>query len=124
MGQGQADIQLLDAEWVDANLMRHRSLSERIRPLDFALLPAYPNPFNPETQIRFTLPEAAFVRLEIYDGVGQRIRSLLGGPHGVGAHVAVWDGCDDAGRSVASGLYFAYLFSDGRSAVRKMLLLR
>ena len=124
VGQGQANIQLLDAEWVDANLKRHRSSSEQIRPLDFALLPAYPNPFNPETQIRFTLPQAAFVRLEIYDGVGQRIRSLLGGPHRAGTYVAVWDGRDDAGRAVASGPYFAHLSSAGRSAVRKMLLLR
>ena len=121
VGQGQANIQLLDAEWVDANLKRHRSSSEQIRPLDFALLPAYPNPFNPETQIRFTLPQAAFVRLEIYDGVGQRIRSLLGGPHRAGTYVAVWDGRDDAGRAVASGPYFAHLSSAGRSAVRKML---
>ena len=124
VGEGLADIRLIDAEWVDANLMRHRSLAERIRPLDFALLPAYPNPFNPETQIRFTLPEAAFVRLEIYDGVGQRIRSLLGSPHEAGTHVTVWDGRDDVGRSVASGPYFACLSSVGRIAVRKMLLLR
>lgn len=124
VGAGDAQIQLRDAEWVDAALVRHRTMPERALPIDFALLPNVPNPFNPETQLRFALPAAADARLDIYDGLGQRVRSLVGGPREAGVYVVTWDGRDDAGYAVASGAYFAHLHSAGRSAVRKMLLLR
>lgn len=90
----------------------------------FALEQNYPNPFNPETRIAFRLPEDADVRLEIYTVLGQRIRSLTAGYRQAGTHEIVWNGRDDAGRQVASGMYLYRLQAGEHSAVRRMLLLR
>ena len=124
IGDGPAAIQLRDAEWVDAALVRHQPLAARTVPAAFALLPNYPNPFNPETQLRFTLPEAGRVTLEIYDGLGQRVRTLIAEVRSAGFYTVSWDGRDQSGRAVASGAYLAHLRSGEHRAVRKMLLLR
>jgi hypothetical protein len=89
-----------------------------------ALSPAHPNPFNPSTQLRFTLSQAGPVTLEIFDLSGRRVASLAEGSVAAGAHVAVWDGTDEAGRPAASGMYLARLTATGESRTRKLLLLR
>jgi hypothetical protein len=68
-----------------------------------------PNPFNPRTTIRFTLPADGGARLAIYDLAGRLVRTLVAGSLAAGEHEAVWDGCDDAGRAQASGSYLARL---------------
>jgi hypothetical protein len=85
-----------------------------------------PNPFNPTTTIEYEIDAAAAVELRIYDAAGRLVRVLLAGERIVtaGAHRALWDGRDDAGRTVSSGLYVVQLASGGRTATRKMLLLR
>ena len=93
-------------------------------PAGFALHPAFPNPFNPETALRLEVPVPARVTLAIYDVAGRRVRTLLDGPVVAGPHTALWDGRDDAGRPVASGIYVAWLRAPGRDHERKMLLLR
>ena len=90
----------------------------------YRLHPNYPNPFNPVTRIRFDLPEAGVVRLNVYDLRGQRIRSLADGYHAAGTFAADWRGRDDKGRRVASGVYFARLEAGPYVAVRKMMLLK
>ncbi len=99
--------------------------SLRLLPLVYALEPNYPNPFNPQTQIRFRLPVEGPVALRLYDVLGQKIRTLVEGELRAGVHQAAWDGRDDQGRSVSSGVYF-YVLEAGVQfrQVRKLMLLR
>jgi len=84
----------------------------------------YPNPFRPTTEIRFSLPDAADVLLEVYDLSGRRVATLVDRRLAQGEHVAVWDGTDASGRSVASGTYFCRLRVGDSAQTRKMVLLR
>jgi len=85
---------------------------------------AVPNPFNPATEIRCELPREALARLTIYDLGGRAVRRLLDGSRGAGPFSVRWDGCDDAGRALPSGVYFARLVADGRVSVGKLVLAR
>jgi YD repeat-containing protein len=93
-------------------------------PTDFALYPNYPNPFNPETTIRYDLPVRAEVRLTIYDLLGRTVRTLVAQTQSAGAHSAVWDGRDDAGRQLASGVYVYRLEAGAFKQSAKMLLMK
>ena len=85
----------------------------------------YPNPFNPETTISFTLPKAEQqVSLSIYNSKGQKIKTLFSGNADQGTQRLVWNGVDDNGRAVGSGIYFYRLTVAGKSHSRKMLLLK
>lgn len=120
----EAAIEIRDAQWVDAGHRVRVPTGQAALPTVFALLPNFPNPFNPETTLRFQLPKRGAVELAIYDAAGQRVRALLGGELAAGAYTAVWDGRDQAGHEVASGTYFARLRAGSRMQVRKMTLLR
>jgi hypothetical protein len=84
----------------------------------------YPNPFNPETRIRFELPSRGRVKLCIYSVKGQLIRTLIEKDMTAGPHSVRWNGRDDSGRSVASGVYFYSLSTPQVKESRKMILLR
>jgi hypothetical protein len=75
-------------------------------PAVFRVDPAFPNPFNPSTTIRFALPAAARASVRIYDAGGRLVRTLVDGDLGAAVHTVVWQGDDDAGRRVGSGVYF------------------
>lgn len=83
-----------------------------------------PNPFNPSTEIRFQLSRATNVDLAVFDLSGRRVKSLLGGLLPTGPHVARWDGTDEHGLALPSGLYFCRLIAEGRTMTKKMTLLR
>lgn len=85
---------------------------------------AVPNPFNPATNLKFSLPAEAEVELVLFDVSGRRIRSLVAGHMSAGSHAALWNGRDDAGRNVASGTYFARLTVGGISSVKSVTLVR
>lgn len=74
-------------------------------PLQPALYPAFPNPFNPSTAIRYDVSEPSDVILEIYNLTGQKVRTLISEPKSPGAHTATWDGTTSDGRMLASGVY-------------------
>ncbi|MGH1363214.1 MAG: FlgD immunoglobulin-like domain containing protein [Calditrichia bacterium] len=93
-------------------------------PLEFALDQNYPNPFNPETTIRYQLKQISTVTLDIYNVLGQRVRSLVDGKVDTGAHAVVWDGRSDSGVSVASGVYIYRLKAGEYVNARKMVLVR
>ncbi len=93
-------------------------------PKVYQLFQNYPNPFNPITTIRFDLPEATDVQLVVYDIAGRRIATLMNGYVSAGEHRVVWDGRDDAGNRVASGVYIYRLQAGEFVASRKMLLVR
>ena len=84
----------------------------------------FPNPFNGATAIHFAVPGGE-VRLDLFDLLGQKIATLVHGPREAGAYVSRWDGRDDDGRELASGVYL-YRLQAGKGAVetRKLLLLR
>ena len=91
----------------------------------FALLGAHPNPFNPRTEIRFSLAAPVAVELSIFDLGGRRLRRLLAGEaRPAGVHVQAWDGRDDAGRALASGVYLVRLAAAGQSRAQKLVLLK
>ncbi len=89
-------------------------------PESFALLQNYPNPFNPETAIDFQIPRDSRVVLTIYDILGNQVRMLVDGQKPAGRYQAVWDGRDNAGRLLSSGIYIYKLKAGGHSAVKKM----
>jgi hypothetical protein len=93
-------------------------------PLRFLVLHNAPNPFNPSTTIRFTLPEASPVRLVVYDVRGALVRTLADGSYQPGAHSVVWDGLDRSGRACASGVYVYRLTTTQGVVTRRMTLLR
>ncbi|MEN6445260.1 MAG: C25 family cysteine peptidase [Candidatus Cloacimonas sp.] len=89
-----------------------------------ALLGNYPNPFNPETTIRFSTKANTIAKLEIFNLKGQKIRTLIDGIQNEGNHSIIWNGRDDFSREVASGVYFYRLSAEGKSYQHKMLLLK
>ncbi len=92
--------------------------------LTFGLGANYPNPFNPETQIAYTLSEAGPVELVIYSILGQRVRTLVQEIQAEGRYQIVWNGRNDSGVSVASGVYLSRLSSAQEVQVRRLLLLK
>ncbi len=84
----------------------------------------YPNPFNPQTTIRFTLKDNAPVSLKIYNVSGQLVKTLVSGTRTAGEHTVRWDGRNDAGQAVSSGVYFYKLVTKNFSQTRKMVLLK
>ena len=98
-------------------------------PSETELLANYPNPFNPETWIPYRLAEDAFVTLTIYDGSGRVVRTLDVG-HRIAAvyenrsKAAYWDGRNEVGERVASGLYFYHLLAEDYSATRRMVVVK
>ncbi len=85
----------------------------------------HPNPFNPNTSIRLALPVPARVTLRIHDATGRALRTLLAGaPQGAGELVVAWDGRDDSGKPLPSGVYFCEVEAGGYRAARKMTLLK
>jgi len=90
----------------------------------FGLLQNYPNPFNPVTRIEFSLGERARVFLRIYDVSGRIVRTLVDETVSAGKHSVLWNGDDESGIPVASGVYVCRLETQGKTAVSKIVLLR
>ncbi|MFQ5630988.1 MAG: T9SS type A sorting domain-containing protein, partial [bacterium] len=91
-------------------------------PAEFVLLPNYPNPFNPSTNIRFVLPNTAHVSIKIYDTLGRHLRTLVDEPLSAGVHSRMWDGRDKTNSALASGVYFVHMQAGVFSDVRKVAL--
>ncbi|MBN2829712.1 MAG: T9SS type A sorting domain-containing protein, partial [Candidatus Cloacimonetes bacterium] len=89
------------------------------------LIGNYPNPFNPETTIKFSISKSSNVDLSIYNIKGQRVRTLTNQQYQQGEHSIVWEGADDNGRSVSSGVYFYKLGVDGSyTSTKKCILMK
>ena len=93
-------------------------------PRHFGLAPAAPNPFNPRTTLRFALTEASYARLVVYDSSGRRVATLLEGERAAGEYAVTWDGRNDQGRAVPSGVYHALLEAGENRALRRLLLVK
>ncbi|MFQ6616146.1 MAG: FlgD immunoglobulin-like domain containing protein [Fidelibacterota bacterium] len=94
------------------------------QPFAFKLYPNFPNPFNPETRIRFEIPSRESVKLIIYDVRGYRVRTLVSDVFGAGHHVVNWDGRNDDGNLVSSGVYIYRIKAGEFLSHRKMTLIR
>jgi hypothetical protein len=84
----------------------------------------YPNPFNPTTTIRFAVPQAGPISLMVYNVLGQQVRMLAQGNVSAGYHDVVWDGKDDHGMTVQSGVYFYRLQTGSVALVKKMVMVK
>jgi hypothetical protein len=93
-------------------------------PAEYALLQNYPNPFNPDTDIQYQIPQAGWVKLTIYNVLGQEISTLVDGPREAGNYTVRWFGTDGQGRELGSGIYFYRLSAGDFTAVRKMVLMK
>ncbi|MCB2230185.1 T9SS type A sorting domain-containing protein [bacterium] len=93
-------------------------------PMNYSLAQNYPNPFNPTTTIGFALPMAGDVRLDVFNLLGQKVKTLVNTEMLAGEHKVVWDGTTDAGTRVASGVYFYRLSTDQFTDTKKMLMLK
>ena len=94
------------------------------RPGKFELAQNYPNPFNPETKISYALPKDCGVKLTIYNIMGQKIKVLVDEHQTAGYKDVYWDGKNDKGREVASGIYFYKLDAAEFSQGKRMVLLK
>jgi outer membrane protein assembly factor BamB/tetratricopeptide (TPR) repeat protein len=93
-------------------------------PKEYTLMPNYPNPFNSETIIRFGLPGESEVEISIYNILGQRVRILNKGILTTGWHITSWNGTDDFGKSIGSGIYIIIMKSRNFYVTNKMMLLK
>jgi hypothetical protein len=98
--------------------------SEEARPSDFQLSQNYPNPFNAATNIEFAVIKATRVTLEVFNIVGQKVKTLVDQDMKPGTYVADWDSKDENGQPVSSGIYFYRMQAGDFSDMKKMLLLK
>jgi hypothetical protein len=143
VGSVSAGAGCLDYEYLDREILPSRTYTYRVEyatgaecrllfetgavemsPLPLALEQNHPNPFNPSTMIEFSLPAAGEVSLDVFDAAGRHVRTIQSGILPAGRHEAAWDGLDDRGGNVPSGVYFARLQAGKTVLSRKMVLLR
>ncbi len=93
-------------------------------PIPNALYQNYPNPFNPNTTIQFDLADAGRVELQVFDARGKLVATLVSGEQSAGRQLVDWDGTDNRGRQVSSGIYFYKLSTNDFTRTRKMVLLK
>jgi hypothetical protein len=93
-------------------------------PATYELLQNYPNPFNPSTTIRYQLPQKEYVSLIIYNSMGQMVKTVVNGCQEAGFYSVKWDGCNDGGVPVASGIYFTVLKTEHCTKKIRMMLIK
>jgi len=115
-------------KWHNDNLPIISAVEDRgesnMVPNEFELGQNYPNPFNPTTHIQYAIARTADVSLSIFDLMGREIKTLVSDKKSQGSYTAIWDGTDNTGQKVASGIYFYRLKSDGITLTKRMVLLR
>jgi len=124
LGAGQRDAYLVKAS-PEGEVTAVTTESPTELPTQFPLLSNYPNPFNPSTHVRFELPHTQEIELVVKDVRGHTVKVLARGKLSAGVHGVIWQGEDQSGRPVPSGVYFCVLRSNDRVlATRKMMLLK
>jgi hypothetical protein len=119
-----AEVLMLNQSGERQEVKGTQALEIRPLPAEYTLLPNYPNPFNSSTHLGYGLPAASQVSLSVYDLLGQEVKRLVKEWKPAGYHQIVWDGRDDAGKPVASGVYLYRLESQGQMESRRLLLLK
>jgi hypothetical protein len=127
--EDNARFEVADGLVVDPSALTNQvvvlgALDIQSTPTEFSLLQNFPNPFNPETTIKYNLAEGADVHLRIYNIVGQVVRTLVAERQSAGRYQVRWEGTDDRGMTVSSGIYF-YQISTGKfQDVKRLMLLK
>ncbi|MBN1885835.1 MAG: T9SS type A sorting domain-containing protein [Candidatus Krumholzibacteriota bacterium] len=112
-------------EWIFVSTGRYSRPDAEETPRGvFALDANVPNPFNPTTTIAFNLPTTSRVEIKVYDVRGALVRTLVAGVRNAGEQTVLWDGTNDAGSRMASGVYFCRMTAPGYERTRKLILLR
>ena len=120
-----AFLDIPSAIGIPYNVMRFLGCHHgHLMPKEFALLPSFPNPFNPSTTIRYQLPRDQEVRLSVYGLTGQLVRELVHARRTAGYHSATWDGRNGAASLVANGVYLYEIRTGDFHSVRKMMLVK
>ena len=96
----------------------------KVTPTEFVLNQNYPNPFNPATVISFSIPKAENVKLYVYNLLGEKVTTLINSDLNIGNHKVTWNGKNDFGITVPSGVYFYKLETPSFNQSRKMILLK
>ena len=112
--------------WMDFTLpalSTDNTLSSNV-PNAFTLKQNYPNPFNPTTEIEFSLDKMSNVNLTIFNVLGQKVKTLVNGTKALGTHKYSWNGLDEMGNSVSTGIYFYTLTSENVSVTKKMAFMK
>jgi len=118
------DVELIQVEAVDFYGSPLKStITTKVLPNKFALMNNYPNPFNLSTSITFALPEDCQVSLQFFNIAGQLVKSFQG-EYQAGTHYIVWDGSNNKGQEVASGIYFYRLAAGDYTRTKKMVLMK
>ena len=127
-GSGQVDFGdfFMFADAFGGPLGKLLELAEEmlVLPTDYKLSAPYPNPFNSKVVVKYSLPEEGEVDLVVHNELGQVVRRLVGGHQGMGHHRVMWDGRDEDGIRVATGMYIVRMQADGFSQVRKIALVK
>jgi len=129
---GQVTIACIPHERVDGQYVASRNLSDlnytandnMVVQKTRMLQGNYPNPFNPTTTIAYQLTKSQPVNITVYNAKGQKVRNLLNSVITAGNHTVVWNGMDDHGKSVSSGIYYYRLSTADHSEVRKAILMK
>ena len=119
-------IQLIgqDGQNIPVQAKGDGSVALELIPMQYALYQNFPNPFNPVTEIQFDVPDASVVNLVVYNLMGQQVRRLVNGEIQAGYHRVVWDGLNNRGEPVSTGVYIYSLTSPSFHNTKKMVLLK
>ncbi len=122
VGEGN-DAENIEVSMEEDNITSVEGENGSALPGQFSLMANYPNPFNPETAIRYQLPESADISLKIFNLLGQEVRSLVSKVQEAGAYSVQWDGKDNFGLSVSSGIYFYQINAGNKFKMSKTMML-
>jgi len=122
------DVEISKLEVINSNgtiaTPNFKLITTSIYPVNFKLEQNYPNPFNPATTIKFTIPKDTRVQIAVFDINGRLVKILVDKILPAGEHITVWDGTDENGSSVSSGVYLYRMYADGFVNSKKMLLIK
>jgi hypothetical protein len=123
--QNNTDKKVQNAEYKDV-VDVPTSVGELVNgvPTTFGISQNYPNPFNPTTMFDYAVSQQSFVSLKVFNLLGQEVRTLVSEDKGVGVYRAEWDGRDNIGREVPSGMYMYNMIAGSFAETKKMLLLK
>ena len=123
---GKGDVKITEAQLCDyyGNMLNTMISKGATLPKQFALHQNYPNPFNATTQIVYELPSAAHVKIEVFNILGQRVITLYDAEEIAGVHRVEWNGTDNSGNEVASGVYLYRLVTKDFATEKKMMLMK
>ena len=116
--------ELLNTISAFTNSLRSKESNSEIIPNSFELYQNFPNPFNPITTIKFNMPKSEFINLTIYNIKGQKIRNLINEFKNFGDHKISWDGKNNFGESVPTGIYFYKINNSNQIVIKKMMLIK